>query len=891
MSISDIAVTTPNLKNEVGGNVTTNVAVNLTKSIDGEKNINIITEIHDSSGSKVGESNTSHTISTDNETVKIDVTVNNPDLWKIGKGTLYTAKVYVKIDKVKYSHSTTFGYRYIEAKADGFYLNGEKTFLKGVCMHHDLGCIGAEANSSAIERQIDSMIDMGVNAIRLAHNPSSREFLNLCAEKGILLIEELFDAWTCAKKVKDFARYFTQYKDDVIKRVIKRDRNNPAIIAWSVGNEIIRTSSSYTNDTAVSIATDMYNLIHSLDDTRLVTMGEDRPTNTIAQAVMAKMDMIGINYGDDGEYAAVRAKFPNVCIYGSETTSALSSRGIYARDNTKLQCSSLDDDFVEWGDPAWRALKRHMDSSYLAGMFVWTGWDYLGEPTPFNKYPCKNSYFGIVDTAGFKKDVYYLYKSRWTQNPMIHIVNRNWNDKTEGASYPVMIYSNCYRVELFANGQSVGSKLQTEIGSKYEFSYNVPYKKGTIVANGYDNSGNLVAQDIVYTSHDVNGLSLKPDKKEVDYASDDFVFVTCDAIDSNNVLVPTADNEVTFAVIGGTILGTDNGDSTCTTNMRSNARKMFNGKVLAVVRHDGKRGDMTITATSGNMTKSITVVKGSKTIKQNEPVAEFIDATNPPDYFNETKVTITSITVAKTKTAYSVGEPYSNDDIIVKVNYSNGTSKAVTNFIVEPETVDTTTEKNTDIIISYIENDKQYTATVTIQVVNTLIYSLPMPKTFVAANKDYIDTGVQLLNEDRDFTIFLEFSGSANNKNTRDTHCVMHCMQEISPWPGISYSVWTDNYGANLYDADSSGNFNIKYNDVNTHKLVIKKSKGNNIYTYCIDGRLVNISASYFQTVDQTLLLGCYQTANGTKGRFWNGTIKQCKIWNKAFPDNEIIFL
>ena len=566
-------------------------------------------------------------------------------------------------------------------------------------MHHDLGCLGAEVNKSAIERQIDLLIDMGVNAIRITHNPSSSEFLNVCAEKGILTIEEMFDCWTCAKKTNDFARYYNTYAKEVIDNTINRDKNNPSIIMWSIGNEIIRTSSSYNSATATGFVQNMINWIKAIDDERMVTMGDDTPTNSISQDCMQLLDVVGVNYGSTSEYSSVRTAVSNKSIYGSETTSALSSRGVYVRDDTNKQCSSFDDDKVSWGEYASIELKKHMtDISYLAGMFVWTGFDYIGEPTPFNAYPSKSSYFGIYDTCGFPKDIMYMYQSRWTNNPMIHILPHwDWTDE----NIKVWLYSNCYKVELFLNGTSLGEKLQTNIGNKYQFEYSVAYTKGTIVANGYNQNGDIVAQDIIYTSQGTpTTTKLSTDKTSVNINSDDLVFITCDIVDKNGVIVPIANNKITFTVEGGTIIGTDNGDATCVEKYRTNIKSAFNGKVLCVVKHNGVSGNMIVKVNGDNLTEqSITIVKGDKTVLTQKTKQNFINATNPTIYdypATVKKYTITNnltdctnsntITTIEENGSYSAtitaNEGYTLDSISVTMGGVDISSTSVSNGVI-----------------------------------------------------------------------------------------------------------------------------------------------------------------------------------------------------------------
>lgn len=713
VEVGDIIVTTPKLETENGGNVTTNVKVSLSNTSSKNKMVSLKCSILNEKGEVVGDKQiTKELIRDSEEDVLIDVTVRNPELWSVGKGILYKAKVVYSYDGIEYSKSVEFGYRYFKFLSDGFYLNGEKTFMKGVCMHHDLGCLGAEVNSSAMERQIDSLIKMGANAIRLTHNPSSSEFLNLCAKKGVLTIEEFFDTWTSSKKAYDFGRYWETHKNEVIENTVKRDRNNPSIMMWSIGNEIIRTSTSYTDDIATGYVQDMIDEIRKFDD-RPITMGDDTPGNSVSHACMQLLDVIGINYGNDSEYKVVRSKFPDKPIYGSETTSALSSRGCYARDNVELQCSSLDDDYVSWGDAAATALKRHMTSEYLFGMFVWTGWDYIGEPTPFNKFPTRSSYFGIVDLAGFPKDIYYMYQAKWTNKPMIHLFPA-WKG-SYGDTKSIYIYSNCDSVELFLNGTSLGKK--TDTNAKYQFVYTTSFVNGTIVANGYDSEGNIVAQDILYTPlSKPSKLVLSSDKSSVNINSDDLVFVSCDIVDANEVINPTASNSVTFVVDGGIVIGTDNGDATNVENMRSNTKKAFNGKVLCIVRPDKSQGKLTIKANSDGLeTGTITVQKGNLSVIVEQNEVEFIDATNPSIYTYPT--VLENIVATKDVTTYTVNDELSTDDIAVSAKYSDGSSKSVDGFTVDANVVNMKVAGSYSLNVSYTEDD------VTVETIITIIIS------------------------------------------------------------------------------------------------------------------------------------------------------------------------
>ena len=580
---------------------------------------------------------------------------------------LYEAQLSAKVgNRVQRSKRVTYGYRSIRFdKSTGFYLNGIHTKLKGVCVHHDGGCIGAAENRSAIERQVDILTNMGCNAIRLTHNPFGAEYLDVCQRKGVLLVEELFDCWTKSKKQKDFGRYFADHYAEVVTSTIRRDWNNPAVIMWSLGNEVRTnlTLGDYSSSEIVNVCTMVNSAVKALDSTRPTTMGNNAPGGNLA-ALMAIVDVVGINYnGNNQTYQTDRP------IYGSETTSALSSRGVYATDSANMAYPSYDNKAVSWGNTAAETVNAYLSSARSCGHFVWTGFDYLGEPTEWNKYPAKSSYFGIVDTCGFPKDIYFMYQSMWDSRPMIHMLP-HWTH--ESGNIDVWLYSNCASVELFLNGVSLGKKVLSQRGTKNQYAYTVAYAAGTIVANGYDASGNLIAQDIQYTAGAPAKLALSSDKTAVSTASDDLVYITCDVLDKNGTLCPNADNSVVFTVMGGTIIGTDNGHGANVEKLSGSRHSAFSGKCLCVVKHDGASGAMKITATANGLAAgTISVTKGETTIAATVPAASFVDATNPPmrDVSEpaEAAPTISAISADKTTAAL-------NEEITFTLTVKNTTS-------------------------------------------------------------------------------------------------------------------------------------------------------------------------------------------------------------------------
>ena len=604
--VTDVAVTSPDLESQHTGSVATHIAFTIHNTDTATSGMAKVTIYKD--GVQIVQSSKDVTIGEGETACSTDLSVTAPALWDVGQPNLYEAEITITGIFGSYTAPrVVYGYRWTKWDVDtGFWLNGKNIKLKGVCMHHDLGCIGTEANQSAMERQIDSMVQMGANAIRLTHNPGSTMFLDLCMRKGVLVIEELFDHWTVAKSKYDFARFYTDHYKEVVRDTLLRDRNDPAIIMWSLGNEINRTG-KYTAEQVRPIVTALIAEVKQYDTTRPVTMGEDSPNMDAAKVCMELLDVCGINYNSNNLSVPHDMGKPS---YGSETTSALASRGIYARDDTGYQCSSLDDDKVNWGSYAAIALQTHMDNPYSGGMFVWTGWDYIGEPTPFNKYPAKSSYFGIVDLAGFPKDIYYMYQSRWTSKPMIHIFPRNLDSVEDGKTQRIAVYSNCPTVELFVNGVSIGKQTQAQIAEKYQFRWWTTFHPGTVTAKGYDADGAVVATDEVKTSDGIPArLALTAYKTTVDVTTDDLVFVTCEVQDKDGVPVPTASSAVTFTCTGGTVLGTDNGNAACVEPMRTNTKSAFSGKVLCVCRHDGQAGALIVTATANGLSAGAITIK------------------------------------------------------------------------------------------------------------------------------------------------------------------------------------------------------------------------------------------------------------------------------------------
>ena len=819
---------------------------------------------------------------------------------------LYEAQISAKVGKrMQQSARVPYGYRSIRFDKDtGFYLNGIHTKLKGVCVHHDGGCIGAAENRSAIERQVDILTNMGCNAIRLTHNPFGAEYLDVCQRKGVLLVEELFDGWTKVKKQKDFGRYFADHYAEVVTSTIHRDWNNPAVIMWSLGNEVRTnlTGGDYSSSEIVNVCTMVNSAVKALDSTRPTTMGNNAPGGNLA-ALMAIVDVVGINYNSNNQtYQTDRP------IYGSETTSALSSRGVYATDSANMAYPSYDNKAVSWGNTAAETVNAYLSSARSCGHFVWTGFDYIGEPTEWNKYPAKSSYFGIVDTCGFPKDIYFMYQSMWDSRPMLHILP-HWTH--ESGNIDVWLYSSCASVELFLNGTSLGKKTLSQRGTKNQYAYTVAYAAGTLVANGYDASGNLIAQDIQYTAGAPAKLVLSSDKTAVNTASDDLVYITCDVVDKNGTLCPSADNSVTFTVVGGTIIGTDNGHGANVEKFSGSSHSAFSGKCLCVVKHDGASGVMKITATANGLTAgTISVTKGDTTTKATAPAASFVDATNPPmrdvSEPEEAAPTISAISADKTSAAL-------NEEITFTLTVKNVTSIRVyidgsVNRYIYDVTDGTMTYKlsftdagsgTRTVAFEPCRGDvvgakTAETVIALAEAAPSLLYELPSAVTFDGATDTIIDTGIKMFEDvssNPKYTIFFDVTTAADIENVNDKYCLLHCMNEISPYPG--FAVQTAQSGGNapklrcaVFGSDSS----IVWKPNGKRMRIAVRIDGSTFSFAPKDGdtSMTDISvASAYCNVTQSLLIGGYQDADGTHGRFWEGTLHSLKLYSGLMTKEE----
>ena len=559
--------------------------------------------------------------------------------WSTEDPYLYTLVLEVECDgKVVDRTETPFGVRTLAFEADqGFLLNGEKVELKGVCLHHDLGALGAAFNVRAAERQIEIMQEMGVNAIRTAHNPPAPEFLDLCDRMGILVLDELTDTWTYPKKENGYGLLFKDWSEADLRKMIRRDRNHPCIFAWSTGNEI----GEQGDPKRFHISERLTAIVHEEDPARPATTGNDRPQSG-ENGYNKTIDIFGYNY-KPMLYEKFRKNNPDQMLYGSETASTISSRGEYlfpvnedkAGGQIGFQMSSYDLYAPRWAQPADWEFEAQDKFPEVAGEFVWTGFDYLGEPTPFNSdltilsnyhteeekakalaeleaigkiaVPSRSSYFGIVDLAGFKKDRFYIYQARWRPDlPMAHILPHwNWPDRV-GQITPVHVYTSGDEAELFLNGKSLGKKKKGEFEYRLRWD-DVVYEQGKLEVVAYKN-GKEWAKSVMETTGAASQLNLKADRSTIAADGKDLSFITLSIFDDEGRMVPEAQNKVSFKIEGpGTIVATDNGDATDHTSFQSPERNAYNGLALAIVRADGL-GPITLRATSAGLEPAVIVI-------------------------------------------------------------------------------------------------------------------------------------------------------------------------------------------------------------------------------------------------------------------------------------------
>jgi beta-galactosidase len=599
-----------------------------------ESRVILRTTVLDAAGRQVARQSSDAAIAPGGaQTVATTLAVARPQRWDIDRPYLYTlVSEVLNGTRVVDRYTTPFGIRTIAFdKEKGFLLNGRHVHIQGVCNHHDLGALGAAVNRRAIERQLEIMKAAGVNAMRTSHNPPAPEVLEACDRMGIIVMDEAFDMWRTPKVPNGYSKYFDEWSERDVRDMVRRDRNHPSIILWSIGNEVPEQSHA----DGAQVARRLTGLFHAEDPTRPTTAAFNNWTGAIKNKLADAVDIPGFNY-QPMHYEQIHREHPGWIIFGSETASAVSSRGVYhlpLEDYPKhpsLQISSYDVVAPQWAMPPDVDFTYEEKVPEVLGEFVWTGFDYIGEPTPFhagpspNDWPSRSSYFGMVDLAGFPKDRYYLYQSVWATKPMVHLVPQSWNwEDREGQKIPVMVYSNADEVELFLNGTSLGRQrrfsepFEIPVGTgvspdrkfttKYRFAWQVPYAAGVLKAVGY-REGRQIAADEIRTAGVPAKIRLVPDRATIAADGDDLSFVTVRIEDKDGNVCPAAANDVHFQVTGaGALRAVDNGNAATTESFQANHRKAFSGMALVIVQSArGRGGRIHVTATAEGLSAGST---------------------------------------------------------------------------------------------------------------------------------------------------------------------------------------------------------------------------------------------------------------------------------------------
>lgn len=630
---------------------TVNIATTVDNTSATDAEVTLTTRVIDPQGKVAATVTASDNIAAGKSaTVNQTARVADPQLWSLDNPALYSVVTDVAVGgKTVDTYQTTTGIRTIEFTADkGFFLNGEQVKINGVCMHHDLGALGAAVNTRAIRRQLEILQEMGVNAYRASHNPPAPEVLALCDSMGILVMDEAFDMWRKRKTERDYARFFDEWHERDLTDLVTRDRNHPSIIMWSIGNEVLEQWSDAAADTlsleeanlilnfghgADKLAKDgdemsvnsmltakLADIVKQLDPTRPVTAGMNEPNPGNHLIKSGALDVIGLNYHDEW-YDDAEKNYPGKPLLGSETVSALMTRGYYKNpsdsiiiapkrwdipyEDPSFACSAYDNEHVPWGTTHENSLRRMKDDRVM-GQFIWTGFDYIGEPTPYG-WPARSSYFGIVDLAGFPKDVYYMYQSEWRPDKTVLHLFPHWN-WTPGQTVDLLAYyNNADEVELFVNGKSQGVRSKGD--GEYHVMWRVPFEPGTIKAVSRK-AGKTVAEQVINTAGEPAQIRLTPDRATIAADGNDLSFVTVEILDSDGNLCPTAVNEVTFTVEGaGQNEGVDNGNPISLERFKADSRKAMAGKALLIVRNNGKKGDINVKAVSPGLSDATVTLK------------------------------------------------------------------------------------------------------------------------------------------------------------------------------------------------------------------------------------------------------------------------------------------
>ncbi len=632
-------VTTPEVSRE---RAVVRVATSVVDASGTGADVEVVSRIVDPKGRTVARASSRAAV-TGEHTETHELTVPRPQLWDIDAPHRYTLHTQLRAGgRTTDTYRTVFGIRTFRFDPDeGFFLNGRHHKIKGVDLHHDLGALGAAVSLDAVRRQLEIMRSMGVNALRTAHNPPAPEVIQVCEELGVIMLVEAFDCWRTGKNRYDYGRFFDEWGEKDATEMVLAARNSPAVLMWSIGNEVPDSTST----AGLAMADRIIAAIKAADDTRPLVIGSDKyrrmpAKGSAADLMLAKLDGLGLNYNTAKSVDQLHAAYPHLFLFESESSSETSTRGAYQEPehlNTgenhtpgRRSTSSYDNNLASWTMSGEYGHKKDRDRKWFAGQFLWSGIDYLGEPTPYDVFPVKASFFGAVDTAGFPKDMYHLFRSQWTEEPMVHLLPMTWNH-AEGDTVEVWAYANVDTVELYLNGKSLGVRrfdtkktvdgrayLETTEATgddktftdgpypgsytspngsagKLHLTWRVPYEPGELKAVARQD-GRVVATDVLRTAGAPHAIRLTPDRTSLAADGRSLVFVTAEVVDRRGTVVPDAEHLISFDVANGSLAGLDNGRQESAERYQASTRTAFHGKALAIVRSGTRTGRLTVTA-------------------------------------------------------------------------------------------------------------------------------------------------------------------------------------------------------------------------------------------------------------------------------------------------------
>ncbi|MEV5104464.1 glycoside hydrolase family 2 TIM barrel-domain containing protein [Streptomyces massasporeus] len=648
-------VTTPEISAARG---VVRVATSVVNASGAGAEVEVVSRVVDRTGRTVARTSSTATV-TGEHTETQELTVRRPELWDFETPHRYTLHTELRVGgRTTDTHRTVFGFRTFRFDPDeGFFLNGTRHKIKGVDLHHDLGALGAAVSIDAVRRQLEIMRSMGVNALRTSHNPPAPEVIQVCEELGVVMLVEAFDCWRTGKNRYDYGRFFDEWCEKDAAEMVLAARNSPAVLSWSIGNEVPDSTST----AGLAMADRIIGAIRAADDTRPLVIGSDKyrrlpAKGSAADLMLAKLDGLGLNYNTAKSVDQLHAAYPHLFLFESESSSETSTRGAYQEPqhlNTgenhtpgRRATSSYDNNLASWTMSGEYGHKKDRDRKWFAGQFLWSGIDYIGEPTPYDVFPVKASFFGAVDTAGFPKDMYHLFRSQWTSEPMVHLLPMTWNHE-KGDTVEVWAYANVDTVELYLNGTSLGVRRfdtkKTDDGRTYletteapgddktftdgphpgsytspngsagklHLTWKVPFEPGELKAVAR-RGGKVVATDVLRTAGAPHAIRLTADRPSLAADGRSLVFVTAEVVDRRGVVVPDAEHLLSFEVAGGSLAGLDNGRQESVERYQASTRTAFHGKALAIVRSGTKAGAVTVTARADGLRAGTATVRATR---------------------------------------------------------------------------------------------------------------------------------------------------------------------------------------------------------------------------------------------------------------------------------------